>query len=69
MIPGGASHTYGIAFTQCIAGAIKPDLGVLADDRRVQPVERHRERWLRVELDLEPLTVERATPGRGAPRP
>ena len=57
LIPGSASHTYGIAFTQCIAGAIKPDLGLLADDRRVQAVEVTATGGSRVELDLEPLTL------------
>ncbi len=37
----------------------EPDLRVLADHRRMQPVERHRERRIGVELDLEALLAER----------
>ena len=58
LIPGSAPTTYGIAFTQCIAGRDQPDLGILADHRRVQPVEGARHRRLGVELDLEALLAE-----------
>ena len=61
-MPGAASHTYGIAFTQCIAGAIRPISGRSPITGGCRPWNVDRNGRLRVELDLEPLAVE---PPRG----
>ena len=59
MIPGSAATTYGIAFTQCIAGPVRPISGCSPITGGCRPWNVHRERRIGVELDLEALLAER----------
>ena len=59
LMPGSASHDVGDRVHAVHRGRDQTDLRVLADDRRVQAVERARHRRLGVELDLEALLAER----------
>ena len=58
-MPGSASHDVRDRVHAVHRRAGEPDLRVLADHRRVQAVERDRERRVGVELDLEALLAER----------
>ena len=57
-MPGSAWHDVRDRVHAVHRGRDEPDLGVLADDRRVQAVERARDRRLGVERDLEALLAE-----------
>ena len=59
----------GIAFTQCIAGAISPISGCSPTTGGCSPWNVTDDRRLRVELDLEPLTVGAERPGGIEVRP